>query len=101
MKIWTLELGGKVVVASKKDVWVLEPVTEGWTKTRWEKTLYLVREDACDDAIYLSWGIEGEVLVGGTRQLSLFSTLPSSRTSTPSEDDDELEEGRRIWKTTT
>ena len=91
---------GKVVVTSEKDVWVLEPLTEGWTKVWWEKTLFLVREDAGDEARSLSWGNEGEVLIGGSRQLSLFSTLPSSRMS--ARDDasiggDTVEERRALW----
>lgn len=74
---------GKVVVAGKKDVWVLEPHTEGWTRVWWQRALSLVREDAGDEARWVSWGGEGELLVGGTRQLSLFNTLPSSRTTSP------------------
>ena len=39
---------GKIVVASARDVFVLQPLTEGWTKIWWEKTLWLRREDAGD-----------------------------------------------------
>lgn len=73
--------GGKLVVADQCDVWVLEPISEGWTKIRWEKTLNLRRKDATDAAQTLSWGNEGEVLVGGHVTMSLFSTLASSRSS--------------------
>lgn len=73
----------KVVVAAKDDVYVLEPVVESWTKVWWERALALRREEAGDEARCLDWGSDGDVLVGGSRQLSLFSTLPSSRTSTP------------------
>lgn len=74
-------LNGKLVVADNDDVWVLEPISEGWTKLWWEQTLNLRREDAADAPQCLSWGNEGEVLVGGSHSLSLFSTLSSSRTS--------------------
>lgn len=91
---------GKIAVASKKEVWVLEPLTEGWTKVWWQKSLLLVREDAGDEAHSLSWGNEGELLIGGGRQLSLFNTLPSSRTSSPddaSSIDERVEERRALW----
>ncbi|KAK3056932.1 regulator of (H+)-ATPase in vacuolar membrane [Extremus antarcticus] len=91
---------GKVAVASKKDVWVLEPHTEGWTKVWWVKTLFLVRQDAGDEAKCLSWGSAGEVLVGGSKLLCLFSTLPSSRTSSPADETagaENLEERRMLW----
>ena len=79
---------------------MLEPITEGWTKVWWQKSLLLVREDAGDEAHALSWGNEGEVLIGGSRQLSLFNTLPSSRTSSPddvSSIDERIEERRTLW----
>lgn len=91
---------GKVIVAEKSNVYVLDPVTEGWTKIWWEKTLSLRREDAGDDARCVDWGNEGEVLVGGSRQLSLFSTLPSSRTSSPAAspvDGEAVEERKPLW----
>ena len=76
-------LTGKLAVAGKSEVYILEPVTEGWTKIWWEKALSLRREDAGDEARCMGWGNEGELLVGGSHQLTLFSTLPSSRTSSP------------------
>ena len=91
---------GNIAVASKREVWVLESLTEGWTKVWWQKALLLVREDAGDEAHALSWGNEGELLIGGSRQLSLFNTLPSSRTSTPddvSSVDEPIEERRTLW----
>ncbi|KAK4541994.1 hypothetical protein LTR36_007194 [Oleoguttula mirabilis] len=91
---------GKVVVGGKSDVYVVEPVTEGWTKVWWEKALVLRREGAGDEARYLNWGGAGEVLVGGSRQLSLFSTLPSSRTSSPAASPmtgETVEERRPLW----
>ena len=91
---------GKLTVASKKEVWVLEPRTEGWTKIWWDKALSLVQPDAADGACCLCWGNEGEVLVGGTRQLALFSTLPSSRTSSPGDspvDGEDIEERQPLW----
>lgn len=72
---------GKIAVTDSSDVWILEPISEGWTKLWWEATLSLRRADAEDAAQCLSWGNEGEVLVGGRVALSLFSTLSSSRTS--------------------
>lgn len=74
---------GKITAASKKNVWVLEPHTEGWTKVWWQRTLLLVREDAGDQTQWLSWSNDGELLIGGTRQISLFNTLPLSRTASP------------------
>lgn len=91
---------GKIVVASKRQVYVLEPLTEGWMRVWWERTLYLVREDAGDETQSMSWGSEGEVLIGGSRLLSLFSTLPSSRTSSPASapgDGENVEERRILW----
>lgn len=92
---------GKIIVAGKKDVWVLEPVTQGWTRVWWEKTFFLKREDAGDEANTLSWGNDGEVLVGGSRVLTLFSTLPSSRTGSPTihavDDGESVEERKALW----
>ncbi|TKA82583.1 hypothetical protein B0A55_01183 [Friedmanniomyces simplex] len=91
---------GKIAVAGKRDVHVLEPVVEGWTRVWWEKSLTLRREDAEDEAQCLSWGSEGELLMGGSRQLSLFSTLPSSRTNSPVAspvDGDDVEERSALW----
>lgn len=72
---------GKLAVADGRNVWILEPISEGWTRLWWETTLNLRRGDGEDAAQCLSWGNEGEVLVGGRIALSLFSTLSSSRTS--------------------
>ncbi|SMR51618.1 unnamed protein product [Zymoseptoria tritici ST99CH_3D1] len=89
---------GKLAVAGKSHVWVLEPVAEGWDKVWWDKTLYLVRPDAEDEALCVSWGNEGEVLVGGSKALSLFSTLASSRTASPVGIVDETAEQRApLW----
>ncbi|KAK1810500.1 regulator of (H+)-ATPase in vacuolar membrane [Friedmanniomyces endolithicus] len=91
---------GKIAVAGKCDRYVLEPVAEGWTKVWWKKSLRLGWEDAGDEAQCLSWSGEGDLLVGGTRQLSLFSTLPSSRTNSPAvspADVDDLEERSALW----
>lgn len=88
---------GKIAIAGKKDVWVLKPMVEGWTKVWWEKTLYLVREYAGDDATALSWGNEGELLVGGVKHITLFSTLPSSRTSSPVVGADVVEKRNALW----
>lgn len=92
---------GKLAVASVEEVYVLQPVAQGWTKVWWEKTLSLKREDGGDEASCLSWGNEGEVLVGGSRQLNLFSTLASSRTNSPADSpldgDDGVEERRSLW----
>lgn len=92
---------GKLAVASKSDVWVLEPETQGSETVRWEKVLLLRREDAVDEARTLSWGNEnGEILIGGSHTLSLFSTLPSSRTSSPATspvDGEDIEERTALW----
>lgn len=92
---------GKIAVASEAGAWVLEPVTEGWSKIWWEKALYLRKEDVEDKACCLSWGGDGELLIGGSRHLSLFSTAPRSRSSsppfTPLDNGDALEERRPLW----
>ncbi|KAK0943223.1 regulator of (H+)-ATPase in vacuolar membrane [Friedmanniomyces endolithicus] len=91
---------GKIAVAGKSDRYILEPVAEGWTKVWWKKSLGLGWEDAGDEAQCLSWSGEGDLLMGGTRQLSLFSTLPSSRTNSPAvspADVDDLEERSALW----
>ncbi|KAK3115955.1 regulator of (H+)-ATPase in vacuolar membrane [Teratosphaeriaceae sp. CCFEE 6253] len=74
---------GKIAVASRGEVYVLAPVAEGWARVSWEKALCLRTGDEADEVQCLDWGSEGELLVGGSRQLSLFSTQPSSRTSSP------------------
>lgn len=91
---------GKIIAAGLSDVYVLEPLTEGWTTVWWEKELALRREDVADEVRCLSWGQIGEALVGGSRQLSLFSTLPSSRSSSPeysSIQHDAAEERMALW----
>ncbi|KAK0328013.1 regulator of (H+)-ATPase in vacuolar membrane [Friedmanniomyces endolithicus] len=91
---------GKIAVVGKSDRYILEPVAEGWTRVWWKKSLRLGREDAGDEAQCLSWSGEGDLLVGGTRQLSLLSTLPSSRTNSPAvspADVDDLEERSALW----
>jgi hypothetical protein len=72
---------GRLVVATRDEVFVLKPEIEGWSRVWWETSLLLKREDAGDTAQWLCWGDDGEVLVGGTHALSLFSSLPSSRVS--------------------
>ncbi|EME83362.1 uncharacterized protein MYCFIDRAFT_81765 [Pseudocercospora fijiensis CIRAD86] len=93
---------GKLSVASKKEAWVLEPLTEGWTRVWWETSLLLRREDEGegDEARWLSWGREGELLVAGSRLLDLFSTGPASRTTSPrtsAVDEETYEERRALW----
>lgn len=77
---------GRVCVACGSDVWLLQPLVESWTKVSWKKTLLLQPQP--NDSSYskvctLSWGNGGEILIGSTNSLSLFSTLPSSRHSSP------------------
>ena len=91
---------GRLIVSDKIDVWILEPVTQGWTKVWWKTTLMLKREDAGDEACAMSWGGEGDVLVGGKNALSLFSALPPSRGSASDESPvaaDRIEERRALW----
>ncbi|KAK0940092.1 regulator of (H+)-ATPase in vacuolar membrane [Friedmanniomyces endolithicus] len=91
---------GKIAVAGRSDRHILEPVAESWTKVWWKKSLRVGRDDAEDEAQCLSWSGEGDLLVGGSRQLSLFSTLPSSRTNSPAvspADVDDLEERSALW----
>ncbi|OQO06481.1 hypothetical protein B0A48_08264 [Cryoendolithus antarcticus] len=80
------ELGngsGGIAVAGRTDVWILEPVTGQENRVSWRKGLVLKREDKEDAVRTLSWGNEGEVLVGGSKRLSLFSTIEGSRESSP------------------
>lgn len=93
---------GKLTVASKEQIWVLEPLTEGWSKIWWEKALLLRRDDeeGEDHVRSVSWSSEGEALVGGDKTLTLFSTLPSSRTSSPRTsaiDGETIEDRRPLW----
>ncbi|TKA34211.1 hypothetical protein B0A50_00191 [Salinomyces thailandicus] len=93
---------GKIAVASAGHAYVLEPVAEGWTRVWWEKALLLRREgeDPGDERRCLSWGSEGEILVGGRTHLTLFSIVPSSRTSSPlvnTIDGEPVEERKALW----
>lgn len=91
---------GRIAIATASDVWVLGPQTNSWNHVTWRKALLLTREDAGDEARSICWGNDGELLVGGRRQLSLFNTLPSSRegspTSTPRPQVN-VEERRALW----
>ncbi|CAK3947026.1 Regulator of V-ATPase in vacuolar membrane 1 [Lecanosticta acicola] len=94
------EKEGKIVVADKTHAWVLEPHTEGWTKIWWERALVLRREDEEDKIRCLSWGNDGELLVGGDTALDLFSTFPSSRSHSPvmtATGGEATEERRALW----
>lgn len=90
----------KIAVASEANVWILESQTDGWNHVTWKKELLLKREDAGDKARSLSWGDDGELLVGGTRLVSLFSVLPSSREGTPvkpNANSEYIEERHVLW----
>ncbi|KAF2861564.1 hypothetical protein K470DRAFT_256930 [Piedraia hortae CBS 480.64] len=90
---------GKLLVADKVNVYVLDPHAEGWTKEWWERCLILRRDNVGEDAVQcLSWGSSGEVLIGGTKTLALFSTLPSSNRSS-SLDVSSLPERHPLWTT--
>lgn len=94
------EDSAKIAVASSASVWVLESRTNDWNQVTWRKALLLKREDAGDQTRSLSWGNDGELLVGGSRLVSLFSVLPSSRESSPvrtSADEGHLEERHVLW----
>ena len=94
------EESAKIAVASSANVWVLESTTNGWNQVTWRKALLLKREDAGDKARSLSWGIDGELLVGGSRLVSLFSVLPTSREGSPvrtSAEKGHLEERHVLW----
>jgi WD40 repeat protein len=91
---------GKLIVAGQTQVWILEAIAEGWTRVWWEKSLLLKREDEEDEAHAVCWSNEGEALVGGSASLTLFSTLPSSRSSSPRTsaiDGETVEERRMLW----
>lgn len=93
-------IGTIALISGKRDVFVLKPVTEGWSKTRWESSLVLRSDDSQDEVRCLGWGTDGEVLVGGSRQLSLFSTTPGSRTASPGVstlDGQMLEQRQPLW----
>ena len=66
------EESAKIAVASSANVWVVESTTNDWNQVTWRKALLLKREDAGDKTRSLSWGIDGELLVGGSRLVSLF-----------------------------
>lgn len=90
----------KIAVASTANVWVLEAHTDNWNHVTWRKSLLLKREDAGDQTRSVSWGNDGELLVGGSRLLSLFSVLPSSREGTPVRspvDKGHVEERHVLW----
>nr|POE92361.1 atp-dependent dna helicase recq [Quercus suber] len=92
--------GSIALIVGKSNTYILEPRTEGWSKVWWVETLSLRREDRQDEAKCLSWGSEGEILVGGSRHLSLYSTSPASRTASQeiSQPDGELlPERRSLW----
>ncbi|KAF2480108.1 RAVE protein 1 C terminal-domain-containing protein [Neohortaea acidophila] len=92
---WT----GRIALAGRQGLWIITPVLEGWTSVRWEKTLYLRLDDPGDQISTLSWGMEEEVLVGGIKNLCLFSTQPASPTSAASSltDPDIVAERRSLW----
>ena len=94
------EESAKIAVASSANVWVLESSTNDWNQVTWRKALLLKREDGGDKTRSLSWGNDGELLVGGSRLVSLFSVLPSSRESSPvrtSAQKEHLEERHVLW----
>ena len=67
--------GARIAAASAVNVWVLEAHTDNWNHVTWRKVLLLKREDGSDETRSLSWGNDGELLVGGSKLLSLFSVL--------------------------
>ena len=94
------EESANIAVASLANVWVLESTTNDWNQVTWRKALLLKREDPGDKTRSLSWGNDGELLVGGSRLVSLFSVLPSSREGSPvrtSADMVHLEERHVLW----
>jgi hypothetical protein len=90
----------RIAVASAANIWVLEAHTDNWNYVTWKRTLLLIREDASDEIRSVSWGNDGELLAGGTKLLSLFSVLPSSREGTPVRSPVEkglVEERHALW----
>jgi hypothetical protein len=90
----------RIAVASAANIWVLEAHTDDWNYVTWKKTLLLKREDASDEIRSVSWGNDGELLAGGTKLLSLFSVLISSREGTPVRSPVEkglVEERHALW----
>ncbi|EME45919.1 hypothetical protein DOTSEDRAFT_70064 [Dothistroma septosporum NZE10] len=91
---------GKLIVAGRTDVWTLEPETEGWTKVWWEKALLLSKEHEEDVTHCLSWGDDGEALVGGNSSITLFSTHPASKNASPNieaVDGQDVEHRKATW----
>ena len=92
--------GARIAAASVANVWVLEAHTDNWNHVTWRKVLLLKREDTSDETRSLSWGNDGELLVGGSKLLSLFSVLPTSREGTPVRspiDKGHVEERHNLW----
>ena len=92
--------GARIAAASAANVWVLEAHTDNWNHVTWRKVLLLKREDTSDETRFLSWGNDGELLVGGSKLLSLFSVLPTSRQGTPVRspvDKGHVEERHGLW----
>lgn len=74
--------GGKIACGVENGVAVYSPLQEGWETPTWQQSLFLPLPDDHDAVTCLSWGPEGELLVG-SRHLSLYSTLPPSKPSSP------------------
>ena len=92
--------GARIAAASAANVWVLEAHTDNLNNVTWRKVLLLKREDASDETRSLCWGSDGEVLVAGSKLLSLFSVLPTSRDGTPVRspvDKGHVEERHGLW----
>ncbi|KAM3425282.1 hypothetical protein BST61_g7230 [Cercospora zeina] len=91
---------GKLLVAGKKQAWILEPIAEGWTRLWWEKALLLRHNSVEEETWSICWSNEGEALLAGTMSITLFSTLPTSRTSSPRAsaiDGLAVEERKPLW----
>lgn len=97
--------GGRVVVADEEgDAWVLEAEVVG-ERVRWERRVVLRCEEKAKGRVgCLSWGDEGEMLVGGEDRMVLFSTLPGSSRMRASpvleaqDGDVEVEVRRPLWE---
>lgn len=90
----------RIAAASAANVWVLETHTDNWNHVTWKKALLLKRGDVRDETRSVSWGNDGELLVAGSRLLSLFSVLHSSRDGTPVRspvDKGHVEERHDLW----
>jgi hypothetical protein len=93
----------RIAAASATSVWVLEAHTDNWNHVTWRNVLLLKRDDASDETRSVSWGNDGELLVGGSKLLSLFSVLTSSREGTPVRspvDKGHVEERHDLWNKT-